>query len=418
MRLVFVPLVAVFLGCGATASETPDEPLGQTEQGVCTGIVWKEVSVGGGHVCAVTTSNHLYCWGSNTFGELGTGNTTEQHKPTFVTGNIDHVYAGMNHTCAVTDANTYPAKKLLCWGSNLFRQVTGTATNYTTPQNIPGLTLPVKHAAVGSSNTCVVDGVNRMYCWGDRGSCQNGVSVNNTPTSTPWLAPQRGTYDFWPGLVGKVTVGNGFVCGAANDSLKTVRCWGSNFYGELGNGTTSPAQCYPYDFEVPWKSTKTSRVHGGLGVTCVSPDDGTYRPYCAGHNVVGELGRGYANPTEPTYQANPASIHTIAPVAVSDAYPSDQGWHTIALIGSWVYGWGWGQAGSIGQGDTAEYHSPTPLYHNGNLISAKSAGSNNFNGCAVATNGSEIYCWGDNDHGQVGDNTTTDRLSPVTIACP
>lgn len=416
------------MGCGNAPmqdQEVPafdDETVGQVEQPICSGVTWKEVSKGSSHTCAVTTDSRLYCWGANYRGQLGDGTTTHRSRPTFVTGYIDHVYAGGDHTCAVTTTATYPANQLLCWGGNTLKQVKGTATYYTTPQTITGLALPLKDVSAGSTNTCVVDANSRLRCWGDRSQCQDGVAVNNTPTDVPWYAPLRPGFDLWGAYVGKVLTGNSFVCGAGNATAKTIRCWGFNPQGALGNGTATwpTPQCYPYDFEVPWKTTKTSVMSGYQEMVCAAPEDGSSRPYCAGANGVGQLGRGYVS-TSPNYEPWPASISTTVPLAVTT--PVSRGTSAgMALVPSgmsnnlWV--WGEGTYGALGQGDENNHLDPVRLYVGGNPLGSKNASAGGYGGCALNATGSELYCWGDNRYGQVGDNTLSTRMSPVSIDCP
>ncbi len=93
------------------------------------------LALGGVHTCALTTADAVKCWGSNTFGQLGDGTTTPRLSPTNVpelSSGVAAVAAGISHTCAVTTADA-----VKCWGSNTFGQLgDGTTTDQHSPVGI------------------------------------------------------------------------------------------------------------------------------------------------------------------------------------------------------------------------------------------------------------------------------------------
>jgi alpha-tubulin suppressor-like RCC1 family protein len=101
---------------------------------VSGGLSFAAISAGMAHTCGVTTSGVLYCWGSNQFGQLGIGTTSDQSAPTQVTGGLlfRSVSAGDRHTCGVTTTNV-----AYCWGDNQFGQLgDGTTTRRTAPTKV------------------------------------------------------------------------------------------------------------------------------------------------------------------------------------------------------------------------------------------------------------------------------------------
>src|SRR6266851_5374280 len=118
------------LGNGTTTSSSTPVP-------VAGGYTFSAVSAGGGYTCGVTTSGAAYCWGYNGTGELGTGLTTSSSTPVAVLGG--HTFSavsatGFEHTCGVTtDGTAY------CWGDNSWGELgSGTTTNSSTPVPVLG----------------------------------------------------------------------------------------------------------------------------------------------------------------------------------------------------------------------------------------------------------------------------------------
>src|SRR2546430_3935126 len=79
------------------------------------GVTWDRFTAGQAHACALSTDGTAYCWGDNTFGQLGDGTVTERDTPVAVAGGlrISRISAGADHTCGVT-----PAGGAYCRGDN------------------------------------------------------------------------------------------------------------------------------------------------------------------------------------------------------------------------------------------------------------------------------------------------------------
>ena len=264
------------------ASRTPVE-LG-------AGRTWRSVSVGAEHVCAVTTTNQAFCWGYNSSATLGTGDRTTSLQPVEVSGNHQWalVAAGNDLTCGVTtngDAYCWGASTLgslgdglpisggttfalvpqpvvggvkfaalsassqhvcgvgtdgrgRCWGSNGGRVGNGTSHEYSSPTEVSG-NHTFRSIASGFSHVCGVTTGDALFCWGSNGYGQLGVAgIAHAAT------PTRAAGGL---LVAEVSAANiatgsaGYTCAISKDRL-TTRCWGRNDAGQLGNGTTTPAQ--------------------------------------------------------------------------------------------------------------------------------------------------------------------------------
>jgi len=123
----------------------------------------RSVAVGTYFTCAVSYSSHPHCWGQNTYGQLGNGNTTNQMSPTLVSGLTDvaGIALGAYHACALLNDGT-----VRCWGSNMFGQLgDGTANNSTVPVTVSGLS-GITALSAGAGHTCALRNDGTLWCWG------------------------------------------------------------------------------------------------------------------------------------------------------------------------------------------------------------------------------------------------------------
>ena len=187
-----------------------------------------QVSVGQGHVCAVSTTGVLYCWGRNSNSQLGfpRSETDRVDTPRQVGTNetYTHVMAGLLHTCALrTDAT------LWCWGANDTGQLgIQDAVGAVLPETQVALTKPVSSASTGWFHTCAITQDGALYCWGRNVEGQLGTGTTNEIVSTP---TRVGDEEDWT----QVTVGRFHTCALRQD---TLYCWGKNERGQLGIGDT------------------------------------------------------------------------------------------------------------------------------------------------------------------------------------
>lgn len=407
--------VACF-GCSVAPEldqKSDEDQVASVQQPICT-RTWVSVSAGYEHTCGIMSDATLWCWGRNDSGQLGVGDTWNGYKvpaQVFTEGAVK-VSAKGSHTCAIVN---YPTTgNLWCWGSNLRKEVGHPSASYvTSPYRITGVAEPVKDVAVGTLNTCIIDANNDMKCWGDRNYCQTGT-LSATPTYTPTLVPTMYSGDTWPGQVGKMSVMNGTICGVGQDY--SARCWGRNLYRNLGNNSSVSYTCTPVTPTLPF--TLTDQVSIGSGFTCWSDLNDDYVPHCAGFNYYSELGRGYKTTTSPYYEAVPDGIDQSYLQGNIVQIEGGYGLNAVARDQfGYVYTWGYGLYGSLGNGTFGERSTPARVLYSGSPIVASDVSAGSDHNCAIKSDGSVLYCMGNNGYGQIGDGTTTNRNTPVAIVC-
>ncbi len=194
---------------------------------VTGGLTFATVTLGGNHLCAVTTTAALYCWGLGGIGQLGNGTFINKTTPTLVSGGFSwaSVSAGDRHSCAVTTAGV-----AYCWGWNFNGQlgINTAANNTPTPTAVSGgLTFSALSAADRTTCGRVTSGL--VYCWG-----YNFYGQIGDATTTQRLAPVPvyGGITFTSIRARQYTT-----CGRATTGQPF--CWGANYYGQVGDGTTT-----------------------------------------------------------------------------------------------------------------------------------------------------------------------------------
>jgi alpha-tubulin suppressor-like RCC1 family protein len=141
------------------------------------------LAVGAAHACVLRQDQGVWCWGANDSGQLGDGGNTSRHAPVQVLGAPGLVSAlslGGAHSCARTQEG-----QAWCWGANTFGQLgDGSAVSSSVPvrvQQAAGQALQAVVAlSAGLAFTCAVDGAGATLCWGANSDGQLGQ-----PRSTP-----------------------------------------------------------------------------------------------------------------------------------------------------------------------------------------------------------------------------------------
>ena len=362
--------------------------------GCCDRIRQTQLALGKGHTCAIDAGGGLRCWGSNSNGQLGDGTTTDRHVPTPVVGLSSGVLAvatGAFHTCALLQSGA-----LKCWGANDKGQLgDGTQTERHTPVQVSGLSSGVVAVTAGGEHTCAVLSSGAAQCWGSNDSQQIGDATgNDRSVPTPVMRLTSG--------VTMVTAGAAHTCALVDTG--TVKCWGDNTVGQLGDGTTWNAS---RPVSVTGLTGTTAFLAAGAWHTCAVSTTGTVS--CWGSNMAGQLG---SDLWVEAYKTRPSLLLDLA----SDAsMVAGGGGHTCVVEDTGdVECWGANDFGQLGNYLTSEQFTDVPDVVLGLPGSTVLVALGANHSCAKLETGA-IWCWGKNDSGQLGDGTTMNTVSPVPV---
>lgn len=346
------------------------------------------VSAGGEFSCGIRRSDKgsLWCWGRNTYGQVGNGSTsTEPVAPTRVgTGSWLKISAGGSTACGIRSD-----RALLCWGLNHRGQVgDGTTKTVSSPKRVAPKTKGWAQVDTGWFHTCGITTEGRMSCWGDNSHGQLGDGTRKNATK-----PRRVAGTGWR----SVTVGGWSTCATKTDF--SLWCWGRNNVGQLGVGDQADRlRPTRVGTSKVWGEVSLSWTHG-----CGRQRSGVVR--CWGRNDRGQVGASTA-----VYVTRPARI-TGAPLARSIATAEA----TSCIVGTDSSLWCWGddRFGQLGDGVAAAGTEPTPKRRAGQY-STVSGGW--LHVCATtrgSTGATGSVCWGDNTRGQLGDQVAATRPAPT-----
>lgn len=369
------------LGQGNTTTLTA---LVQVSPGVTT---WSELAAGYAHVCATRTDGTLWCWGRNSLGQLGDNSTTQRTSPTQIGAAIgawSRVTGGAEHTCA-----TRTTGELYCWGKNAYGQLgDGATTNRNTPTRVGTATDWVRLGA-GPEHTCASKADGTLHCWG-----WNGFGQLGSTGTTSVVKPVRAI----TGATGTVASDQGHSCATLADG--TVRCWGWNSQHMLSDGTT-------VNKTRPVMSaaaiTNAARPISGLGRyhSCVHRADN--RLSCWGYNAHGQLGIGSTTLSQTPVDTLGGAVWQTAAAGY---------YHTCGVrTNGTLWCWGYNAYGQVGNSGTSNVTSPV---QSGTATNWAKVTAGQYYSCGLRTNGS-LWCWGRNNGYQLGDNTVTTRTAPIQI---
>lgn len=344
-----------------------------------------------GDSCALMNDGKLKCWGSGGH-RIGLGISEKFSAVDSNTAGVraSDVAMGNNHTCLLTTVGG-----VKCWGQNGLGQL-GNNTNVGQDSqygltDVVGLTSNVSAIAAGHDHTCALTTSGAVKCWGNNYSGQIGNGSTYTylqPSSVSGLSS---------GIVA-IAAGQDHSCALTN--YGGVKCWGSNANRKLGDGT-STNRLTPVD--VVGLSSGITKIAAGAYHTCALNSSGGVK--CWGTNGSGELGfPRVSNYPNSNLQFPPTDVVGLNATVIDIAA---RGSRTCALTNEGSVKC-WGDTSY----DSVPGSSDIPVNIDGlpNDIIAISVGGNHS--CALGGSG-RVMCWGKNNYGQLGDNTNVTRLFPV-----
>lgn len=418
---------------GISAGDDPSLP------SEVVGITGEVLQIAGGyeHTCAIVREseiNNVYCWGSNTEGQLGTGTTQNSIQPTLVPGTqgavqisagkshttilkgsgiiqswgankegqlgngalfrrqlpihlqnieqpIKKIVSGELHTCALTQSGS-----VLCWGGNQYGQV-GNESYEFTPEPVEIIGTGINDIFTGPYHTCALLDTEEVKCWGNNSSGILGTGDPNEKLNTPKFV----VYENFGRLNGvkQIGCGNGYTCAMLLDG--SVKCWGTNYFGELGI-PTAEENVFPHPQEVQNLPSPATVLDVGMNHTCVITDSAD--AYCWGVNYNGELGIGVSD-------FDPHPVPTKVVNLQSNLVDISAGYTRTCVLSDngGVHCWG----GSSNQ------HTPESITGlESGVAQISSGGSLEYmenHTCALMEETGGVKCWGYNNYSQLGDGT-------------
>ena len=325
---------------------------------------------------ALAQSGVVKSWGSNLYGQKSGGNSAP--------ATLTRISAGANHTLALDSAGNVWA-----WGDNRTGQLgDGTLVSKATATQVAGVVNAVQVAA-GQDFSLVLTNDGKVWSFGNNGNGQLGDG-STTTRKTPVAVT---------GLSNVVQIAAGGAQSLALISDGTVRSWGYNIVGELGDGTTSN-RTTPVKVK---NLTNVIQVAAGYYHSMAVGFDGT--AWSWGWNKYGQLGDGTnvvrKLPVQMTGLANVQQV-------------SAGSYHSIALgfDGSvWTTGYNlWGQIGN-GSPNGTNRNTAIQLVGLTDIVQVSAGNGHNL----IVKKDGTLWSWGNNEFGQLGDGTGTNRSTPVQV---
>ena len=386
-----------------------------------------DVSVGNGFSIAKTSNGRLFTWGINWDGQLGNGTTTSSKTPIDITSFVELdedesivFLQAENYRVSVITSNG----RVLSWG----RDGGGTLGDGGYKDVLVPTEMPIANGYVndgisyidyGFSHSAAVTTTGRLLLWGynSNGQLGDGTTDDRTTILTLELSTEF-ELDHKTLPVSDPVLK--FVQNARNAGIITqnnrVIVWGDNYYGQLGNGTTSVVSSYPEDITDNFNLAEGEIIEDiafGTGHSAAKTSNG--RVFFWGDNASYQLGDG-------------TNVDSSYPIDITDKFVLNEneeivklslGGHYSGVLTSEnrIFIWGYNYYGQVGDGTTTTKKVPTEI-----------SGSFDFNEgeevidlilsydfSALLTSEGRVFTWGNNGSGQLGDGTTQDRHLPHEI---
>ncbi len=308
---------------------------------------------------------------------------------------VTAIAAGGAHTCAL---NTTGGVK--CWGNNSTGQVGDgdpSTADRGVPVNVFGLKAGVAALSLGSNYSCALTTAGSVKCWGLNDFGQLGDGTSDGPEKCIGNSCSTVPVAVMSLTDGVTAIAAGVDHTCAVISRGGVKCWGSNRDGQLGNGTHADSST---SVDVVGLETGAISVSAGYGHSCALTVSNGVK--CWGLNAQGQLGNGTTSNS-----LTPVDVSGLASgaAAISAGYSYTCAVTTAHGVKCWGNGLG---------GGNAEV-SNTPIDVTGLPGGAAAVSAGYDNTCAISSSGG-VKCWGPNDNGQLGNGTTTNSRVPVDVS--
>jgi alpha-tubulin suppressor-like RCC1 family protein len=348
------------------------------------------VTAGAYHGCSAR-SGQLVCWGSNSAGELGNGSTKDSLKPVAVkniSGPVAEISASYDRTCAIVGGNVY------CWG-RYSKVSSGKWVASPLPVKVSAIPSGAHGLSVGVKHACVLDSAGKPWCWGlnENGQLGDGTTNIRTKALKTKFAPSaeveasdgytlvllasggvqgigishggdngdplnppgqvvnsKTTPKMITGLSAAVAISATGDFAVALLAGGTVKAWGENDHGQLGDGTRAGKST---PLVVAGLAPSGQVVATANHVCSLNSTDG--RVVCWGRGDHGQMGDGTTS--DRLIPGPSAAID----VPVATLYGAASGHWTVAITDSGVYAWGRNQNGGLLDGTTNDQAKPVKV---------------------------------------------------------
>ncbi len=417
------------------------------------GSPWASFSAGYDHACAIDYNGSLWCWGRNNYGQIGNGRGGDNSDvysvsavspvKIYVPGNQalhwKTVSTNSYHTCAIDENDS-----LWCWGMGRYGALgRGSRYDSNVPVKVDELEASRWNAvASGGDYTCGVDGEGSLLCWGRNNYGQLGLGIESiSKTDYPVLVKNRFQRP-WK----RVAIGGVNSYGLDVDG--NWYGWGGNMFGSLGR--YGDLLEYQYDYPITvYTDRKVSDLFPGIYYSCVKDMENSvwcigyngwkidYYPtkvtnnsgsdweklslgyyhtcgldvdheiWCWGNNRFGQLGdRSFDSGVYPRLVTNDSGISWSD--VISGVY------HSCGIdVNGQLWCWGYNYYYQLGVGSSENMNYPVLVTNAANSPWLKvSLGLGHS--CGIDVDGN-LWCWGENDSGQVGDHSVENRGYPVPV---
>jgi alpha-tubulin suppressor-like RCC1 family protein len=294
------------------------------------------------------------------------------------------IAAGDFHTCALTSGGG-----VKCWGRNSEGQLGngGTAESHV-PVSVSGLTGVIAIAAGGHHTCALMSGDGSVKCWGQNTDGQLGDNTETAQQNSP--SPVVGLDH-----VIAITAGDFFTC--ALTDAGGVKCWGDDSFNQLGDDQGGHSNV---PVNVPGLESGVDAIGAGGYHTCAVTSSGGAK--CWGLNQYGELGDGTTS-----YRNAAVDVSGLTGIdKITGGY-----YHSCALTTAGAVNcWGRNVHGQLGSGTIANSSLPIDVSGLTSGVAAVAAGG--YHSCALTSAGS-VKCWGGD---AIGNGSSDDQLTPDFVS--
>ena len=386
------------LGIGNTTQQTKAVQVMTSSSTALSNIV--AIAAGATHTMALDSSGNVWTWGNNSSGQLGIGSTTQQTYAVQVTAisGIGQITAGASHSLAMTVQGTV----VYSWGLNSSGQLGNNSnTQEDSPVTMFGIS-NAKNIAAGLGHSVVLENDGTVWTVGHNYVGELGIGT----TVDQHEAVQV------PGVAGILAIAARGDRTLMYTNVGTILGVGDDFYSGLGDGNVG-YQLSPYTVSALTGVTAVSSGDDGYH-SLVVKNDGTI--WSAGSNSDGQLGSDNQLNSDTFAQVTKGSGYLTGVLTTSSATAAG-GYHSLAVTSdNTVWGWGYESYGQVGNGIATSYvlQPAQVVTSSGTLTGITAVSAGEYHSLGLRNDGT-VWAWGYNAFGQLGNNTTTNSNKAVEV---